>query len=82
MIQYHPEEFIGCEIKVLQGKNKSLEGIQGRIINETKNAFRIMTDKKEEKTVLKKDAVFIINKCRINGRDIQGRTEERIKFKK
>ena len=82
MIRYYPEEFIGKEVKVVQGRNKNLEGIQGRIIDETKNAFRIMTNKKEEKTVLKQDAVFMINNQKVKGEDILFRAEERVKLKR
>ena len=77
----YSEEFIGTKIRVVQARNKSLEGITGRIIDETKNTFKILTDKQEEKTLLKQGAVFMINKNRIIGKNFLHRPEERIKAK-
>ncbi len=81
MIRYHPEEFIGGKIRVLHAKNKSLEHVKGRIIDETKNAFEVLTDNDDEKTVLKQGAVFMINNNEVKGDDILHRPEERTKLK-
>lgn len=84
----YTEEFIGKTIKVVRAKNKSLEGIEGIIVDETKNTFKILKKKKskkneqEEKTVLKKGTVLIINNQTINGNEISKRPEERIKTNK
>jgi len=75
-------EFIGAKIKVMNATNKSLQGLEGSIIDETKNSFKIKNSKQEEKTVLKKGAVFMINNNIIKGDEIIKRPEERIKLKK
>lgn len=82
MMRHHPEEFIGRKVKVIQGRNKSLEGIQGRIIDETKNSFKIRTNKEEEKSVMKQGTVFMIDNHEITGKNIVFKIEERIKLKK
>jgi ribonuclease P protein subunit POP4 len=78
----HAAEFIGAKIKVMNATNKSLQGLEGSIIDETKNSFKIKNSKQEEKTVLKKGAVFMINNNIIKGDDIIKRPEERNKLKK
>jgi len=82
MMMIHSAEFIGAQIKVIKAANKSLEGTEGSIVDETKSTFKIINTKNEEKTLLKKGAVFLINNQRINGNDILRRPEERIKLKK
>jgi len=82
MKRHYPEEFIGREISVFQGKNRALKGIKGKIIDETKNAFKIITVAGDEKTVLKKGTLFMINNQKISGEDIIRRPEERIKTNK
>jgi RNase P/RNase MRP subunit p29 len=82
MMMIHSAEFIGAKIKVIKASNKSLEGLEGTIADETKSTFKIINTKGEEKTLLKKGAVFLISNQRINGDDILRRPEERIKLKK
>ena len=79
MMEHHPDEFIGSEISIMCSENKALEKIKGKIIDETKNTFKILTKDKEEKTVLKKGTVFMINQRKIRGDEILQRPEERIK---
>lgn len=75
-------EFIGLDVVVVDANNKSLIGIQGEIVDETKNTFVIQT-KSGDKEVLKKGASF---KTRLNHQEIiikgdilVGRPEDRIK---
>jgi RNase P/RNase MRP subunit p29 len=75
-------EFIGAQIKVIKAANKSLEGMEGSIVDETKSTFKIINTENKEKILLKKGAVFLISNQRINGDDILRRPEERIKLKK
>ena len=82
MSENYPEEFLGGKIKVLQARNKSLEGIEGRIIDETKHTFRVKTAKREEKTLLKQGAVFVIANKKLRGSELLRRPEERIKPRK
>jgi ribonuclease P protein subunit POP4 len=76
------EEFIGSIIEVVKSKNQDLKGTKGKIIDETKNTFIILDEEKQEKTLLKKGAVFRIGEKEILGEKILCRPEERIKFKK
>lgn len=79
MSMNHPEEFIGKEINVVQARNKTLEGIKGKIIDETRNSFQIRTNNQEKKTLLKQGTIFMINENKIKGSDIIRRPEERIR---
>jgi RNase P/RNase MRP subunit p29 len=78
----HPEEFIGLEIMVVSAKNPSLARLQGKIIDETKNSFKIIGKDKKEKTILKEGCIFIINNNKIIGNDIIQRPEDRIKARR
>ena len=75
-------ELIGLEVEVVDAKNKSLIGIKGKIVDETKNTFVIETNGKE-KNLLKDQVTLIINfkkeKIRAEGKLFLGRPEERIK---
>jgi RNase P/RNase MRP subunit p29 len=77
----HSGEFIGGKIKVLHATNQSLEGLEGNVVDETKSTFKIKKMNNEEKIVLKKGAVFLINNQEIRGDEIIRRPEERIKLK-
>lgn len=79
MMGNHPDEFIGCEIRVIQSKNKDLENIKGKIIDETKNTFKVLTYDNQKKILLKQGCVFLINNQQINGDKIIQKPEERIK---
>jgi len=75
-------EFIGLDVVVVDAKNKSLIGIQGEIVDETKQSF-IILDEKSEKHVLKKGTSL---KLKINNQELiikgdilVGRPEDRIK---
>lgn len=74
-------EFIGENIKVVDAKNKDLIGVQGKVINETKNMFVLENEKK----LIKDQCVFDISigekVFRIDGKLLVGRPEDRIKKK-
>jgi len=76
----YQQEFIGKQIIIKKSNNKQQENIEGKIIDETKNTFKIKT-KKQTITILKKDKEFQINKQKIEGDKITKRPEERIKIK-
>ena len=46
------QEYIGLDITIIESKNKSLIGLKGKIIDETKNTFKIKTTN-ETKMVFK-----------------------------
>jgi ribonuclease P protein subunit POP4 len=74
-------EMIGRNIVVIDAKNKSLIGIKGNVIDETKNTFVVETSY-GKKTLLKQQITFeTIHKgktIRINGSALARRPEERI----
>jgi RNase P/RNase MRP subunit p29 len=74
------DEFIGKKIKITKTKMKHQIGVEGIIINETKNTFTILTDGKEKK-ILKNNKEFLIEGTKIKGKQIQKKPEERIKIK-
>lgn len=80
--EYIKAELIGLDIEIVDAKNKSLVGLKGRIVDETKNTFIIEIDSKEKK-LLKDQITLIINfekeKVKAEGKLFLGRPEERIK---
>jgi ribonuclease P protein subunit POP4 len=72
------DEIIGCEIKVIDALNKSLVGIRGKAVDETKNTITVETTSGEKK-ILKEQAKFEINGIIIDGKSLAKRPEERIK---
>lgn len=72
------QEFIGLEAEVIDSKNKSLIGVKGKIVDETKETFKIEA-KNKIIIIIKKMATLKINNEKFNGIDLVGRTEERLK---
>ena len=77
-------ELIGLEVEIVSSKNKSLVGLKGKIVDETKNTIVIEKGNKE-KEILKEQADF---RFKINNDYIEckgslllGRLEERLKKK-
>jgi ribonuclease P protein subunit POP4 len=68
-------ELIGKTLEVIESNNKSLKGLKGVVINETKNTITI----KGEKTILKRGCTFRIENEELKGEDLRKRPEERIK---
>ena len=76
-------EFIGLETKVVKSPNKSLVGIKGKVVNETRNSFIILQDRKE-KIIIKEKTFFDFvlpdgTIVEIDGKVLIGRPEDRIK---
>lgn len=82
MNEYHPDELIGSALRIIHSTNPGVENLKGKIVDETKHTFKILTNNKEEKTILKKGTIFKINGKNVEGDQILHRPEERIKFKK
>ena len=74
------DNYIGKRIKVVKANNSAIIGIEGLIIDESKNSFKIETSK-GVKTILKKGAIFMINGKKIKGDHILKRPEDRIGMK-
>ncbi|UCH69894.1 MAG: ribonuclease P protein component 1 [Candidatus Bathyarchaeota archaeon] len=78
-------EFIGLNAKVVNSSNPNVVGIEGKVINETRNTF-VITHGNKNKTIAKNTTVFHFTMSNgttveINGKTIVGRPEDRIKKK-
>lgn len=78
-------EMIGLDVSVSGSTNRSLIGVKGKILNETKSMFFIKT-RKTMKKVQKKNSEFIFiipnkKKVKVKGSKISYRPEDRIKLK-
>lgn len=75
---------IGRKVKIIKSRNKTLEGLEGLVIDETKNMI-IIESKNELKKVLKKEVRLDVTTQEgsfiIEGSDIIGRVEDRFKKK-
>ncbi len=76
-------EIIGKNIKILKSKNKSNNGMKGKIIDETKNMLKIKTKNGEIKMLIKSNITFKMegSDSEIHGEEIQLSPEERIKIR-
>ena len=80
-------ELISCKAKVINAKDKKIIGINGTIVDETKNLIVIKTSKGIKK-ILKENAVFEImipetkEKVIIEGDEISLQPEKRLKKRK
>ena len=66
-------------MRVTKARNKSLEGLEGEILDETKQTFTIAMKNNKEKQILKKGCTFTINGQEVEGDELLTRPEERIK---
>lgn len=75
------QELIGLTIIITQSKNKTLVGLQGKIVDETKYMITIKTSKGDKKLIKKEIKFQIIDgkTIEIEGSKIVGRPEDRIK---
>ena len=74
----YAEEIIGKTIKVIKSTNKDNEGLEGKVVDETKNTILVKT-KKGEKRLMKNTITIMINNQKIKGKQLLKRPEERIK---
>lgn len=72
------ETLIGKKIIIVESANKSLEGVQGNVVDETKNTITII-DKNKEKKIIKNQVKIKVDEKIIDGKKITKRIEERIK---
>ena len=71
-------ELIGLPIEI------PLKKIKGKIIDETKNTFEILTSKKQRKKIIKNQEIIFKmenKKIIINGKILKIKPEERVKLK-
>jgi ribonuclease P protein subunit POP4 len=76
-------ELIGLKVEIAESKNKSLIGIKGKIIDETKNLITIEMDNKITKKIIKDQVTLNLklkdHTVQVKGQLLVGRPEERIK---
>ncbi len=76
-------ELIGLNVEIINAKNKSLIGIKGRIIDETKNLIFVESTNKKIKKIIKDQVKILLEyqnkKYEINGEILKSRPEERIR---
>lgn len=78
-------EFIGLTVEIVESNHKGFVGIQGKIIDETRNTIWIDTGD-TEKVIPKDEVTFLFTlpqgeKVLIDGKFIVARPEDRIKKK-
>jgi ribonuclease P protein subunit POP4 len=78
------DEFIGLKLKVVKSTNPSCIGLSGRVIDETKNTFKILCKNGEEKILIKENCVFHFTLpdktvIEVDGKVLIGRPEDRVK---
>lgn len=76
--------FIGKEAEIVKSRSKQLLGLKGKIVDETKNTFKILVNKgsfKELKIVLKSGNTFIIERKLFEGSKIMKTSIDRIKLR-
>ena len=69
-------EFISSDLEVVASANKSLVGVKGTILDETKYTFKLKTGKKT-RTILKQGCTFRIGDSEFKGADLLKRSYER-----
>jgi len=77
-------ELNGLKVEVTKSSDKGRRGIKGKIIRESKNTLTIETREGKQKIVPKKEAELQMElekgKIVVEGKDLIGRPEERIKI--
>jgi ribonuclease P protein subunit POP4 len=77
------DELIGLRVKVVKSLNPSCIGLSGKIIDETRNTFKILHNN-DEKILIKRDCIFhfiLPDKTiiEVDGKVLIGRPEDRVK---
>ena len=75
--QIEKKELIGSNIEVISSKNKTLIGLKGKVIDETKNTLTIKSDK--TKKIIKSHVTLKIDNKVVDGKKLSSRPEDRIK---
>lgn len=75
-------DLIGLDVKIVSSSNKSLIGLKGRIVNETRNTLEIEEGNKVRK-IMKSQVVLEVeldsHTYHVDGKLLVGRPEDRIK---
>jgi len=84
MIKSIRDEFIGEQVEILGSNNRQLVGLTGKIVDESRDSFKVLVNKrnfKEFKMIFKKGTTFKIGGLRVEGIKIAKKPEDRIKLK-
>ena len=73
------ELLIGKRACVTASGNKSLAGIEGIVVDETKNTLKIRDKKNREITIIKSQVTVMVGDSVIDGKKLAKRIEERMK---
>ena len=73
-------ELIGLFVRVVDAENKSLVGVSGKVVDETRNML-IVNDKKLIKSQVVLEVRFKGKIVCVDGKKLVGRPEERLKKK-
>ena len=71
---------IGCNAEIIASSNPTLVGIKGTILDETRNMIVIKTDE-GRKNIIKNTVTMMIDGIKVNGTELIGAVDERIKKK-
>jgi len=79
-------ELIGLQVKIEKSSDSTQKGLKGKVIDETYNILKIETKEGREKTIPKKNCIFIFTlpnktKVQVDGKLLVSRPEDRIKKK-
>ena len=78
-------ELIGLNVRVIESSNKTIAGLSGKVVDETKNMLVIEKPDGKEARIAKGSSIFSFEIgqawVRIDGRILVGRPEDRIKKK-
>jgi len=77
-------ELIGLKIKVDESSNSMIRGLEGRVVDETRNMLVIENEQSTEKKIPKAGNIFIFElnggaQVRVKGERLIARPEDRIK---
>lgn len=77
-------ELIGLAVEIEKSTDPTQKGLKGKVIDETYNTLKIETIKGREKTIPKKNSLFIFTlpnktKVQVEGKLLIARPEDRIK---
>ncbi len=73
------ELLIGKHVCITDSGNKSLIGIEGIVVDETKNTLKIRGKKNREITIIKSQVTVSVGGVPIDGKKLAKRIEERMK---
>jgi len=72
------EEHIGREV-IIESKNKHIDGLKGKIIDETKNTYLIKTERGKKRVIKNQIKIIFLNeRLRVDGKKLIKRPEDRV----